>query len=182
MGNIYHEWNGTTLIITSDSGTSSCDLKGQPGDIGIRGPQGPAYPVFIDNTLAIEGAAADAKAVGEALANISNSLKVYKHSWYGSGGEWGDVPEHIFSYLSFNGTPEEGLTPSNCEGRGLTIINERKGFLAKNTLLHDIIGTSHTQNGNCFAVLQYGNLNFESGFGSMPMSLFDTIIDEVIEL
>jgi hypothetical protein len=36
---ISHSWNGTVLTITSDSGTSSADLK---GDIGIRGPQGPA--------------------------------------------------------------------------------------------------------------------------------------------
>lgn len=40
-GEIKHEWLGTTLIITSDSGTSGCDLKGDRGDIGIRGPQGP---------------------------------------------------------------------------------------------------------------------------------------------
>jgi hypothetical protein len=39
-GTIKHEWDGTTLIITSDSGTSSMDLKGQKGDAGIRGPQG----------------------------------------------------------------------------------------------------------------------------------------------
>lgn len=37
MGNIYHEWNGTVLTVTSDSGTSSADLK---GDMGVRGPQG----------------------------------------------------------------------------------------------------------------------------------------------
>lgn len=37
---ISHSWNGTVLTITSDSGTSSADLK---GDMGIRGPQGPAY-------------------------------------------------------------------------------------------------------------------------------------------
>lgn len=36
-GEIYHEWNGTILTITSDSGTSSADLK---GDTGPRGPQG----------------------------------------------------------------------------------------------------------------------------------------------
>lgn len=36
---IYHEWNGTTLTITSDSGTSSMDLK---GEMGVRGPQGAA--------------------------------------------------------------------------------------------------------------------------------------------
>lgn len=40
-GQITHEWVGTTLIVTSDSGTSGCDLKGDRGDIGIRGPQGP---------------------------------------------------------------------------------------------------------------------------------------------
>lgn len=39
-GTIKHSWNGTILTITSDSGTSSCDLKGTQGDMGIRGPQG----------------------------------------------------------------------------------------------------------------------------------------------
>lgn len=41
-GKITHEWNGTVLTITSDSGTSSMDLKGDKGDTGVRGPQGPA--------------------------------------------------------------------------------------------------------------------------------------------
>lgn len=40
-GTIKHSWNGTVLTITSDSGTSSADLKGATGDTGIRGPQGP---------------------------------------------------------------------------------------------------------------------------------------------
>lgn len=39
-GTITHEWNGTVLTITSDSGTSSSDLKGAKGDDGIRGAQG----------------------------------------------------------------------------------------------------------------------------------------------
>ena len=34
---ITHSWNGTVLTITSDSGTSSADLK---GEMGVRGPQG----------------------------------------------------------------------------------------------------------------------------------------------
>ena len=41
-GTITHEFNGTILTITSDSGTSSCDLKGGKGDTGPRGAQGPA--------------------------------------------------------------------------------------------------------------------------------------------
>jgi hypothetical protein len=39
MSGFKHSWNGTILTITSDSGTSSADLK---GDLGPRGPQGPA--------------------------------------------------------------------------------------------------------------------------------------------
>lgn len=41
-GEIFHEWNGTVLTITSDSGTSSADLKGAKGDMGVRGAQGVA--------------------------------------------------------------------------------------------------------------------------------------------
>ena len=41
-GTIEHSWNGTILTITSDSGTSSVDLKGSKGDTGPRGAQGPA--------------------------------------------------------------------------------------------------------------------------------------------
>ena len=37
---ITHEWSGTVLTITSDSGTSSADLKGEKGDDGARGVQG----------------------------------------------------------------------------------------------------------------------------------------------
>ena len=35
-----HKWSGTTLTITSASGTSSADLKGDKGDKGDTGPQG----------------------------------------------------------------------------------------------------------------------------------------------
>ena len=45
-GTITHSWNGTVLTITSDSGTSSADLKGGKGDTGTRGPQGPAGVVL----------------------------------------------------------------------------------------------------------------------------------------
>jgi hypothetical protein len=35
-----HSWNGTTLTITSASGTSSADLKGETGEKGDKGDQG----------------------------------------------------------------------------------------------------------------------------------------------
>lgn len=37
---VTHSWNNTILTITSASGTSSTDLKGDKGDIGLTGPQG----------------------------------------------------------------------------------------------------------------------------------------------
>ncbi len=51
-GTISHEWNGTVLTITSDSGTSSADLKGTKGDTGPRGAQGkPGVIVNADGTI-----------------------------------------------------------------------------------------------------------------------------------
>ena len=40
---ITHRWEGSTLVITSDSGTSSMDLRGPEGPMGVRGPQGIAF-------------------------------------------------------------------------------------------------------------------------------------------
>lgn len=71
MGNITHRWDGTVLTITSDSGTTSCDLKGEKGDDGCRGPQGVAGAGLIDNTLTKSGFAADAQAMGEQF-NVVN--------------------------------------------------------------------------------------------------------------
>lgn len=52
---ITHKWNGTVLTVTSDSGTSSADLKGAQGDSGPRGAQGPSgsndVTDWIDATL-----------------------------------------------------------------------------------------------------------------------------------
>lgn len=53
-GTITHEWQGTTLVITSDSGTSACDLKGSQGDMGIRGPQGAAGKNGQDGTVTFD--------------------------------------------------------------------------------------------------------------------------------
>lgn len=101
MGNIYHQWNGTVLTITSDSGTSSADLKGADG---CRGAQGPAGIIInpdgsidcngfatkeelqeaienvessdVDKTLTKEGSAADAKTTGDRLAIVEAHIPV----------------------------------------------------------------------------------------------------------
>lgn len=60
-GNIYHRWDGTTLTITSDSGTSSMNLKGQTGAQGPRGPQGPAGTITnSDGSIDLTGYATEA--------------------------------------------------------------------------------------------------------------------------
>lgn len=65
-GTITHVWNGTILTITTDSGTSSADLKGAKGDMGIRGPQGaPGNTTTADLT-----AYATKDYVDEALKNV----------------------------------------------------------------------------------------------------------------
>ncbi|MEE1372176.1 MAG: BppU family phage baseplate upper protein [Parolsenella sp.] len=57
-----HSWNGATLTVTSASGTSSADLKGEKGDTGDTGPAGasgtsfmPASPLsLVDGSLSID--------------------------------------------------------------------------------------------------------------------------------
>lgn len=57
-----HEWRGTTLVITSASGTSSADLKGERGIQGIQGEKGD--PFFISKVY---------NSVAEMHADYSNN-------------------------------------------------------------------------------------------------------------
>ena len=100
---IKHKWNGTVLTITSDSGTSSADLKGEKGDDGARGAQGIAGKdaitdeqltaevtsymqehlaeggtVMLDSSLSIGGYAADAKATGDAINEVKTAVESNK--------------------------------------------------------------------------------------------------------
>lgn len=78
MSGIYHEWNGTILTITSDSGTSSADLKGATGDTGIRGPQGPmgnSQTIDLENYYTKEQ-------VDTAIENVEVDLTGYATETY----------------------------------------------------------------------------------------------------
>jgi hypothetical protein len=67
---ITHEWNGTVLTITSDSGTSSMDLKGERGNKGCRGAQGRAGVILKpDGTIDTTGYATE-EYVDNAVENI----------------------------------------------------------------------------------------------------------------
>ena len=69
-GEIFHSWNGTILTITSDSGTSSVDLKGGKGDTGPRGAQGPAGVIVNPDGTIDTSAYATETYVNEKIAEI----------------------------------------------------------------------------------------------------------------
>ena len=62
---INHSWNGSILTITSDSGTTAADLRGEKGDKGERGARGLPGDISrlgdIAAAVNAEAAAADAK-------------------------------------------------------------------------------------------------------------------------
>lgn len=70
---ITHEWNGTILTITSDSGTSSADLKGEKGDDGVRGAQGIPGSMATD-ALSLGGIAAAEYALKSDISKDAETL------------------------------------------------------------------------------------------------------------
>lgn len=87
---ISHTWNGTSLSITSASGTSEMNLKGEKGDQGQIGPQGPQGPAGSDYVLTQDDKQQIAnlvptpdafeipyqdRSVGSALNNINDALE-----------------------------------------------------------------------------------------------------------
>jgi hypothetical protein len=87
-GQIKHSWNGTVLTITSDSGTSSADLKGEKGDTGIRGAQGVAG-IIVDNATGEDIVANTKEYVDSILGDINTVLDsvIAKQEEYIGGNE-----------------------------------------------------------------------------------------------
>ena len=56
---VTHSWNGTTLTVTSASGTSSSDLKGEKGDTGAQGEQGIQGPKGDKGDTGLQGEKGD---------------------------------------------------------------------------------------------------------------------------
>lgn len=71
-GEIKHYWNGTILTITSDSGVSACDLKGEKGDKGSRGI--PGLPGDCDMVAAIATAEAAATRAENAATRAEHNI------------------------------------------------------------------------------------------------------------
>lgn len=81
-GEIRHKWNGTVLTITSDSGTSSADLKGRCGGIGPRGPQGRCGVIVKEDGSIDYGGYATEEYVDYAIESLDLEASVDLSNYY----------------------------------------------------------------------------------------------------
>lgn len=90
-GTITHKWDGTVLTVTSDSGTSSADLKGAKGDDGARGAVGACPTLSVNGKIGeVVLSADDVGAVnkkGDTLeGNFNFGKTTYGHIWTTADG------------------------------------------------------------------------------------------------
>ena len=103
-----HQWNGTTLTITSASGTSSADLKGEKGEQGAPGEKGEPGEKGADGTMTFDDLTPEQKA----------SLK-------GDDGQDGkDGQDGTSATHSWNGTV---LTVTSASGTSSADLKGEKG-------------------------------------------------------
>lgn len=131
---ITHSWNGTVLTITSDSGTSSADLK---GDTGCRGPQGPAGILYNeDGSVVLEGYATE-QYVDEQIVNVATGGTINLDNYYTKtevDNKIANVPSGGGSSVNIDGT----TIIKNADGTISTAIGgyaERYGWLCHLTNL-----------------------------------------------
>lgn len=92
-----HKWNGTVLSITSASGTSSADLKGEKGDPGKTPVKGVDYfdgqPGKDGNSVTVKNISESAEDGGSNVVTFSDGKKVtIKNGNKGEPGENGYTP------------------------------------------------------------------------------------------
>lgn len=109
-GTITHQWNGTILTITSDSGTSACDLKGAKGDDGARGAMGlPGDANLIDAVAAAEKAANVAVEAANSITGYANAIKPTATGEVAAAADSGNYP---LQGLSIYGKTTQAGTPT----------------------------------------------------------------------
>lgn len=135
-GTITHEWNGTILTITSDSGTSSADLQGGKGNTGPRGAQGPAGVIVNPDGTIDTSAYATETYVNQKIAEIQGG-SVDLSNYY-------TKPETV-SLLNNYATKAE--IPDTTGLASQTLVEE-KGYLTQHQSLKTINGESIVGTGN----------------------------------
>lgn len=102
---ITHSWNGTVLTVTSDSGTSSADLKGAKGDDGVRGAQGVMdYSILSNNYLERK------------VKDIDGTSTIQIQTRFNAWDELGENRQSIFIFGVDNDVPIYGLIVVNSAG------------------------------------------------------------------
>ena len=88
---VTHSWNGTVLTITSASGTSSSNLKGDKGPQGIQGPKGETGPQGIQGPAGENGKnGIDGKNYSvEVVESATTTLEIQPNKFY----KFGEVTE-----------------------------------------------------------------------------------------
>lgn len=165
-GTITHSWNGTVLTVTSDSGTSSADLKGATGNTGTRGPQGPAGVVLNgDGSTGGSGGTVDLSnyyTKAQVDAKIPDITGLASQTWVENKGY---LTEHQ-SLKTINGESIVGtgnITISG--GSSIDLSNyytkteiDNKGYLTEHQSLKTINGQS---------IVGTGNITISGGSGSV---------------
>lgn len=85
---VTHEWKGTTLHVTSASGTSSANLKGETGKTGPTGPQGPQGHTpekGVDYFTEAEVAELEDMVLDYAVAHLDGCVFIAEGSYEGTG-------------------------------------------------------------------------------------------------
>ena len=90
---VTHTWEGTVLTITSASGTSSVDLKGEKGDRGEQGLQGESGVSGQDGvSITIDGIVESAADSGENIITFNDGQSItIKNGSKGTKGDKGDT-------------------------------------------------------------------------------------------
>lgn len=88
-----HSWDGTVLTITSASGTSSADLKGEKGATGPQGPKGEKGTDGTGVTILGSFDSEEALQAAHATGNIGDSYLVggYLYVWSATDAKWTNV-------------------------------------------------------------------------------------------
>lgn len=123
MSGITHEWSGSILTVTSDSGTTSADLMGPKGDTGPRGPQGPAGVIYdaTGKVVVDLDPYATIEYVDAALENVDVDLSAYPTKM--------EMNNTLNTYASKNYVKTE-VAKAQLEGAGV----DTSGFATKEDL------------------------------------------------
>jgi hypothetical protein len=158
---VTHSWNGTTLTVTSASGTSSADLRGPKGDTGPQGDTGPAGP---------KGDKGDPGSGASSWNDLTD--KPFGES-YGDTLTWdGNTEGHVFVDPIGDGmtmvlVKVSDAIPTKQDFSAGAITENSNGVISDNTAQSNIgvIQNSFTEDGFVFmmeyAVVPYDNYVFD---------------------